>query len=389
MTAAATGPGPITPAFAVEVETPALVVDLDRTARNVAAMADAAHAAGLEYHPHAKSHRSPELGRLQLAHGADGLCLAKVGEAEAFAEALLADHPDLRIFVAFPITGAARARRALALAERIDLTLGTDSVAGAAVVGEVFAAAGRECRLFLGIDSGLGREGVAPADAAEVAAAIAALPGVHLDGVYTHEGSVMGAADRGDLRTRSTGVADLMVDAAERIRAAGVPITHVSVGCSGSAQHLLDVPGLTQLRPGINTFGDLGQLALGNTDLDAISVRVHATVVSHPEPGRACIDAGTKSIGADLVPAGAHAAAYPGHGLLVNTPGWQVAKLSEEHGWLRWAGEGEPPALPVGSRVELVPNHVCVVFGSLRRWTAVRDGVVAGVHDCLAPGSSE
>lgn len=373
----------------IEIETPGLLVDLAQTEANVARTAAAAHAAGLSYFPHAKSHRSVELGRLQLAHGADGLCLAKLGEAEDFAEALLADHPDLAIIVAFPVVGASKAQRALALAERVDLTLGTDSIAGAASISEVFAAAGRRARLLLGIDTGLGREGVAPADAAAVAAEIAALEGVLLAGIYTHEGSVMGASDAADLRDRSVGAAELMVRTAEEIRAAGIPITEVSVGSSGSVDHLMGVPGLTQVRPGINSFGDLGQVALGNTDLDRVSVRVQVTVVSHPEPGRACIDAGTKSIGADLLPASAHAAEYPGYGLLPGAPGWQVAKLSEEHGWLRWAGPGEPTALPVGTRLELVPNHVCVVFGSLRRWTGVRDGEVTGTFDCLPPGSSE
>jgi len=373
----------------IEVETPGLVVDLDRTAANVARTAAAAHAAGLTYFPHAKSHRSIELGQLQLDNGADGLCLAKLGEAEDFADALAREDRKLAIVVAYPIVGTQKARRALALTDRVDLTVGTDSVAAAASVGEVFAAAGRRCRLFLAIDTGLGREGVPPADAAAVAVEIAAVPGVLLDGVYTHEGIVMGATDRDDLRERSLHAAEVMVDAANAIRAAGVPITEVSVGCSGSVDHLVNFPGLTQVRPGINTFGDLGQVALGNTDLDGVSVRVHTTVVSHAEPGRACIDAGTKSIGRDLVPAAAQADRYPGFGLLVNAPGWQVAKLSEEHGTLRWVGEGEPTPLPVGTRLDLVPNHVCVVFGSLRRWTGVRDGVVTGVYDCLPPGSSE
>src|SRR5699024_1136887 len=200
-----------------ELETPALVVDLDRTEANVAATATAAHAAGKSYLPHAKSHRSVELGRLQLANGADGLCLAKLGEAEAFADALATDHPDLTVFVAYPVVGRDKARRALALADRINLTVGTDSVAAAMSIGEVFAAAGRRCRLFLGIDSGLAREGVAPAEAAAVAREVSGLPGVWLDGIYTHEGSVMSATDRDDLRARSAQVAELMVGAATAI----------------------------------------------------------------------------------------------------------------------------------------------------------------------------
>lgn len=369
---------------ALPVATPGLVLDLDIFDHNLAEMAAIVRSAGVELWPHAKTHRIAEAGRYQIAHGASGLTVAKLGEAEAFADAGIE-----RLFVANPIVGADKAERALALSRRVELTLATDTVEAAASVGRVFAAAGIEARMMLAIDSGLGREGVRPAEAAEVGAAIDALPGVALVGVYTHEGTTYGAVDRRELARLSVAAGETMVGAAEAIRARGVKLPIVSLGASASAREVAHVPGVTQIRPGIFAFNDVGQIALGNATLETTAVRVIATVTSHPDPERACIDAGSKSLSADLVPASAHRDDFPGHGLIVNAPGWVIEKVSEEHGWLRWRGAGAPRPLPVGTRVEIVPNHVCMAFAMLRRATIVRDGEVAGRWDGFGPGASE
>lgn len=369
---------------ALPVATPGLVLDLDAFDRNLDEMAAIARAAGVELYPHAKTHRMAEAGLRQIARGANGLCVAKLGEAEAFADAGVAS-----LFVANPIYGADKAKRALDLSRRADLLLATDSPEAAASIGAVFAAAGSRARMLLAIDSGLGREGVSPARAPEVARAIAAVPGVELVGIYTHEGTTYGAVDRADLEVRSVAAGRAMVAVAEAIRAEGIALPIVSMGASASARAVAQVPGVTQIRPGIYAFNDVGQIALGNASLDTAALRVVATVVSHPDPDRACIDAGSKSMSSDLVPASAHREEFPGHGLIVNAPGWIVERMSEEHGWLRWRGEGVPTPLPVGSRLEIVPNHVCMACAGLRRATIVQDGMVQGHWDGFGPGASE
>ena len=112
-------------------------------------------------------------------------------------------------------------------------------------------------------------------------------------------------------------------------------------------------------------------------------------MVSHPDPERACIDAGSKSLSTDLVPASAHRDEFPGMGLIVNAPGWVIEKMSEEHGWLRWHGQGAPMPLPVGTRLEIVPNHVCMAFAMLRRASVVENGKVVAHWDGFGPGASE
>lgn len=369
---------------ALPVATPGLVLDRDVFDANMQEMVDIARHAQVELMPHAKTHRMAAVGQRQIELGAAGLCVAKIGEAEAFADAGIS-----YLFVANPVMGADKLERALKLSARANLMLAVDGVEAAQAAGAHFARAGQRVKLMLAIDSGLGREGVNPAKAADVGAAIAGLEGVELVGIYTHEGTTYGATDQADLAARARAAGELMVSVAESIRAMGIPLPIVSLGASASARAVAHVPGVTQIRPGIFAFNDVGQIALGNATLDTTAVRVIATVTSHPDPDRACIDAGSKSLSADLVPAGAHRDDYPGHGILVNAPGWVLERMSEEHGWLRYRGEGEPTPLPVGSRLEIIPNHVCMPFALLRKASILAKGEIVATWEGFGAGSSE
>lgn len=367
----------------LELATPALVIDRHVLEANLDEIAALAATHGVELLPHAKTHRMADFGMLQLRRGAHGLTVAKVGEAERFADAGAA-----RLFVAFPLVGEAIAHRLLALADRVEITAGVDSVEGAASLSGVFAAAGRRLPVLLAIDTGLGREGVPPERAREVAAAISALDGVALEGIFTHEGSVY-ASRPDEVEAASRAVAERMVALAEEIRGGGIPIRTVSLGSSASVRAVIGVPGVTQVRPGIYAVNDLGQIALGTATLETTAIRVHATVVSRGDENRGCIDAGSKAVGADLLPASAVRDEYPGYGLLLGHPGWIIERLSEEHGWLRWTGVGDATPLPVGTRVSIVPNHACVVFSSLRRaFVTGDDGAITATWDGFGPGSS-
>jgi len=358
-------------ALASGIDTPALTVDLEVLEANLAEMRAICDRSGVELLPHAKTHRVPEIGLLQISSGADGLCVATVAEAQTFAAAGIR-----RLIVAYPLTGDAKVQRAHELATTVDLTLATDSVLGARRIGERFARSGQTAQLYLIVDSGLGRVGVAPVDAAETAAAIAGLPGVELTGIMTHEGTVYEATDPTDRDARAVAAAELMVATATSIRDRGVRLQHVSMGASASARVVAGIAGVTQIRPGIFAFNDLGQIALGNATVDTCAVRVLSTVVSHPDPHRACVDAGSKALGQDLLPGAALRQRFPGHGLLVGLEGWRIERLSEEHGWLRWHGSGDPTALEIGQRVTIIPNHVCTAFFCHGAVHALRDGAV-------------
>jgi D-serine deaminase-like pyridoxal phosphate-dependent protein len=364
-----------------DIETPALVVDLDLFAANQKEMVDACHEAGVEFLPHTKTHRTVCLGLRQLALGADGLTAATVTEVEAFVGG---GAP--RVVMAFPLVGEEKIRRIAALLPAAEVTVSIDSVEGARAIGRQMVDLGREIDLLLIVDSGTHRVGVEPEDVSAIGAEIAAVEGVRLRGVITHEGVVYKAEDEADLIARTNKSAAIMTAAAEALREAGHPVDTVSMGCSGSARIAARCPGITQVRPGIYAFNDLSQVGLGLVDTDRCAARVVATVISHPVPGRACIDAGSKTLSKDLPPSAQGRELFPGFGLIAGLPGWRISQVSEEHGWLRWEGPGEPEPLEIGQRVQVIPNHVCTVFSSAGQSVAIQGGAVVDVWPVIPRG---
>jgi D-serine deaminase-like pyridoxal phosphate-dependent protein len=343
-----------------DLSTPAVVVDLDVLERNVARMAALAREAGVRLRPHAKTHKCPDIARLQRAAGAWGLSVAKVGEAEVFAEAGFDD-----LFVAFPVVGEDKGRRLLSLADRVRLAAGVDSVEGARTLARPFREAGRSLEVLLKVDVGYGRVGVLPERASEVARRVAGLPGLRLRGVFTHAGHAYLAETRVQVDEIARLEGQLLAAAAAGLRDAGVPVDEVSVGSTPTAAGALRVAGVTECRPGNYVFHDASQVELGTCGLDDCALTVVATVVSVPAPDRAVVDAGSKTLSSDpLRPRPG------GHGRLLGRSS-RIEKLSEEHGVVAVA-EGE--SFAVGERVRILPNHACVV---------------ANLHDCLVGVSGD
>ena len=355
-----------------ELETPAVLVDLDVLERNVATMAARARAAGVRLRPHAKTHKCPEIGRMQLAAGAPGLTLAKISEAEVFAASGLED-----VFVAFPAVGEDKGRRLLALSERARVSVGVDSLEGAQSLARPFARAGRVLDVLLKIDVGYGRVGVVPAAAAALARLLAELPGLRLVGIFTHAGHVYAARTPEDVAVLARHEGRAMVELAEALRRSGLPVEVVSVGSTPTARGNLQVPGVTECRPGSYVFHDANQVSLGACTLDDCALTVLTTVVSTPGPGRAVLDAGSKTLSSD--------SARPvagGHGWVLGSQS-RLSALSEEHGWVTLA-EGDE--LRVGQRVRVLPNHCCAVANLHDRLFGVRAGQVEVVFDVAARG---
>ena len=162
----------------------------------------------------------------------------------------------------------------------------------------------------------------------------------------------------------------------------------VSVGSTATAKLTTAVEGITQVRPGIYAFNDYGQVLRGTVGIERCAARVVATVMSAPEPGRAFLDCGSKALSQDRL--GIHVPDAPGgFGLVVDLPGWELFQLSEEHGWLRWTGDGPAPSLEVGTRVQVLPNHICSVFHMLGSSLVIDDGVVVAEWEATARGRSQ
>jgi D-serine deaminase-like pyridoxal phosphate-dependent protein len=355
-----------------DLPTPSVLVDLDVLERNVRAMQERARQAGVKLRPHAKTHKSPEVARLQLSAGASGLTLAKTSEAEVFAALGFDD-----IFLGYPIFGADKARRLLALADRIALTVGVDSVDGAHSLGAVFHAAGRRLPVRLKVDCGYHRVGVAPEAAVEVARRIAEVPGIAFGGVFTHGGQ--GYAGKTPAEVAEAGHIEgrVVAETADAIRSAGLPVEEVSLGSTPTVRSALSERGITECRPGTYVYNDFSQATLGSCGLEDCAMTVVATVVSVPAADRAVCDAGSKTLSTDpLRPSG------PGHGAILGRKS-RIAKLSEEHGVIA-VEPGE--SFRVGERIRILPNHACIVSNLHDRLVAIRGGRVEGVITVAARG---
>lgn len=355
-----------------DLDTPAVLIDVEVLERNVRRMAERAATCGVALRPHGKTHKLVEVARLQRAAGARGLTLAKLGEAEAFAAAGFDD-----IFLAYPIVGALKARRALELARRMRLAVGVDSPEGALTLSSVFAEGGTVLEVLLKVDVGYHRVGVPPEHALETALRVAEMPGLRLRGIFTHAGQGYAAETPEGVRAVGHVEGQTLSQTAEALRRAGLSIEVVSVGSTPTAPHAMAMAGVTECRPGNYVYHDASQVGLGTCGLEDCALTVLATVVSTPAPGRAVLDAGSKTLSSDAL------RPQPGgYGLLLGTRS-RLDRLSEEHGVV---AVDAADRFEVGQRVRVLPNHSCVVSNLHDRVFAVRGDRVEAAWTLAARG---
>lgn len=317
-----------------DLDAPYLRLDTAVMDANIRAMASSVHTLGLGLWPHAKTHKSAEIGRRQLAAGAAGLTVATVGEAEVFAAA---GAPG--IFIAYPLwMTEARAQRLRTVASQTLLRIGVDSPAAADQLARFRIPA----EVMIEVDSGHRRSGCRPGNAGELAVH-AGRAGLKVAGVFTFPGHSY-APGRGRAAADDEGRA--VAEAVAGLEGAGVAAPVVSGGSSPSAAYSRSA--LTDIRPGVYVFNDAQQLELGTCSLEDIALTVVATVVSKPD-GRLVLDSGTKTLGADR-PVWAS-----GHGRLLEYPDARITAASEHHATVEMPG----PLPDLGSRMLVVPNHAC------------------------------
>jgi D-serine deaminase-like pyridoxal phosphate-dependent protein len=307
---------------------------------------------------------------MQLEAGAVGVTCAKIGEAEAMADAGIED-----IFICYPLVTELKARRLAALARRPSVTLSTivDSPEGVAALSAVFASEAMPLEVLVKVNTGLGRVGVAPGEAAvALARVVAAAPGLRFGGVCAHEGTSYGYPDPDERAATTRALAETLVATARDLAAAGLPCARVSTGSTPGAGSAAGVPGVTEMRPGNYVFYDTMQVGLNVMPLDRCALRVLVTVVSHAARDRAVIDAGSKTFTSDR---GVHGAATANsYGAIVGKEDIQIAALSEEHGWLRLDPAGSD--VTIGEQLTVVPVHSCPVANLAPELLVVRDGAI-------------
>ena len=361
------------PTLPPDLDTPVVVVDLDVVEANAARLATVMAARGVALRPHVKTHKSVGLARIQLEHGAAGLTVGTLGEAEVFAAAGMTD-----LFLAYPLWAVGpKASRLRALHEQVDLIVGFDSVAGAERLAAAVAGSGRRLRVRLEIDSGGHRTGVGlPERAAEVARSAASL-GLIVEGVFTHGGHGYASPE-----ARATAAADeiaALTAAADALITAGVPVQVVS---AGSTPTMVDAAAgrVTEIRAGTYLLADRQQVALGAIPPDGIAGHVAATVVSTAVPGQIVVDAGAKALTKDRAPF------LVGYGAMPAYPETIIERVNDYHGIARVANG--LPAPHLGEVVAITPNHICPVIDLFDSFVVTRGGHALGVWPVDARGRS-
>jgi len=325
------------------IETPALVVDLDPFERNLELMANAVRGSGLALRPHAKSHKCPEIAKLQIAHGAVGVCCQKVDEAAAFVEAGIRD-----VLVTNEIVTPAKLARLAGLARTATIGVLADDTATVGAISAGAVKAGVTLDVLVEIDIGAHRCGVAPGPpAVDLARAIVASAGLQFRGLHAYHGAAQHLRAPAERRAAIGVAVALARDTRDALLAAGIACPAITGAGTGTWQLERDSHIYTELQPGSYIFmdADYDRNALA-PDEHAFeqSLYVVATVMSATTPERAIVDAGLKAFAFDSGPPVVHAV----HGL-------EYVGASDEHGVLRVdTGIARPV---VGERIWLIPGH--------------------------------
>lgn len=355
-----------------DLPTPQVLVDRARLVANIDHMQADADARRIRLRPHAKTHKIPAIARWQMDRGAVGICCAKIGEAEVFAEAGVDD-----IRLPYPVNPR-NASRLLALMDRCRVSIIVDHPAVARGWADVGRAAGRSLDVLIKVDVGSHRCGIDPAAPAglDFVRLISTLPGLRLRGLLSHAGHSYGADSEQALATMARDEAGMLRGLADKARGDGISIEEISVGATPTARFSVAQPGVTELRPGTYAYFDRNQVAFGAAWLQDCALTVLAMVVSKPARDRIVLDCGSKTLSNDPP----HGFLKPGAGAAPGTPPVRpkgfgavfadltatavnddltIERLSEEHAVVI-AASGSTPLEP-GDLVRVLPNHVCQV----------------------------
>jgi D-serine deaminase-like pyridoxal phosphate-dependent protein len=331
-----------------EIPSPAVIVDLDITERNIGRVAALTRKYGIKHRPHIKAHKSEYFARKQLEAGAIGLSVAKISEAETMVE-----HGINDILIAYSIVGEEKLQRLKKLHQTARVITTVDSLEAAKGLSSV-GSPEHPLSVLIEIDCGTHRGGRQPGeDILQFAMELRDFKSLQIKGIFTYNGDLYHTENTEQLCELVARESRLLTDTAEELRRHQIPVEVVSGGSTPALLALEQLHGVTEIRSGNYLFNDVSGIQFGTASVEDCALRVLATVISTPLPGYATIDAGSKTLTNDLSVRGKDC------GLIVGLPGVQLVDLNEEHGYLRY--DPDRVQLYVGDRIEIIPNHACVL----------------------------
>lgn len=350
------------PMMVADLDTPAVVIDLDIVEANIRRAQEALASHGLNNRPHIKTHKIPALAKMQIDAGAVGITCQKIGEAEVMAEAGVADD----ILLTYNIIGDAKTERLAALIKRLKrMAVVIDNEVVARGLSEAGKRHGVDIRYLIECDTGGSRNGVqTPQAALDLANLSMRLPSMRFEGLMTYP-------------TAKPEQRLWLERAMQLFNGAGVATPVVSGGGSPALKGCGDFPMLTEYRAGTYIYNDVMQVTAGAATWGDCAMTVRATVVSRPTETRAVFDAGSKVMTYEQYYA-------KGYGRVVEYPDADVTGFSEEHGIIDLSKCAKKPQ--IGEVVSIIPNHCCVVTNMMDEVYAARKGTIEAVYPVAARG---
>jgi D-serine deaminase-like pyridoxal phosphate-dependent protein len=340
-----------------EIETPALLIDIDQMQRNIHAMQTRCNNLGIAFRPHIKTHKTPEIARMQLEAGAVGIACQKVSEAEVFAAAGFDD-----IQIPYNIVGASKTARLADLALYNRVTVTVDHLSVIAGLADAAKQDDMSIRVLVELATSLQRTGAQPSEVVTLAQRIEREEHLHFAGIMAYPSD--------------PSAHPIIQEALDHLHRAGIGVDVVSGGGTGAAHHAHALPELTELRVGTYIFNDWTTVTNGWAALEDCALKVAATVVSRPSTDRAILDSGSKTLAADK--------AQGVHGCIVEYPEARIYQVNEEHGYVDFSACDERPT--IGERVHVIPAHVCTAVNLHDRLYGVKSDEIEVIWQVAARG---
>lgn len=332
-----------------DLQTPAIIVDIDILKNNIRSYQEEANKYDKELWPMLKTHKSTKIAKMQLEAGAKGVLCGTLDEVEAMTVAGVK-----KIMYAYPVASRENIDRVIEVTKKTDLIIRIDDLHAAKLINEAAIEAGIRISYTIIIDVGLGRFGIDPKDAVRFADALAGLKGLRLRGISTHPGHVYSAAKGEEVKEYVIAETKNIKSVAQALREAGYELEIISSGSTPTFWGAVHDGYINIYHPGNYVFHDVIQMSLDIAKEEDCALSVLATIVSNPREGVLICDAGTKCLGLDQ---GAHGnTSIKGFGKVKGHPEILVSGLSEEVGKLKVEGD---TSLKVGDKIEIIPNHSC------------------------------
>ena len=345
-----------------DVDTPAVLIDMAVTGSNIKNYQKYCVVNGLNLRPHIKTHKIPELAKLQLAAGAVGITCQKVSEAEA----MLSEGGIDDILITYNIYGYSKLQRLLQLSTRCNLSVVADNSVCLKGLSETFKKQDEPLQVLVECDTGAFRCGVVtPEEALSLAQKITDLPGLKFGGLMTYPPI-----------SQQEKVNRFLETTKKLIEENGIIVDTVSIGGSPNMWEVEKIPIGTEYRIGTYIYNDRSLMERKVCREEDCALTVLATVVSTPTLQRAVIDAGSKVLTTDLF-------GLEGHGHIIDHEHLTISNLSEEHACIVSDG---PTGLFIGQKVRIIPNHACVVSNMVDEVVFIDGGKVLKSQTVVARG---